>query len=54
MYQHNFLSKDRILKRLSEMGDPLEKITKYVDFEFFRPTLEKTVIPLNRDYTKGG
>jgi IS5 family transposase len=54
MYQHNFLAKDRILKRLSEMGDPLEKITKYVDFELFRPALEKTVIPHNRDYTKGG
>jgi len=54
MYEHNYLTKNKILKRLSKMGDPLEKVTKHINFETFRPTLEKAIIPQNRDYTKGG
>ena len=29
------------LKRLSECGDPLETMSRVVDFEVFRPALEK-------------
>jgi len=54
MYKHNYLTKNQILKRLSEMGDPLEKVTKHIDFETFRPTLEKTIIPQNHNPKKGG
>lgn len=32
------------LKALSAMGNPLEQVSALVDFEFFRPTLEKTLL----------
>ncbi|MCL2868706.1 MAG: IS5 family transposase [Candidatus Bathyarchaeota archaeon] len=54
MYKHNYLTKNQILKRFSEMGDPLEKVTKHINFEIFRPTLEKTIIPQNHNPKKGG
>jgi hypothetical protein len=31
---------DRRLKRLSEMGDPLEKVTRAVNWAVFRPVLK--------------
>jgi len=34
------------------MGDPLEKATKHINSETLRPTLEKTIIPQNRNCTK--
>ncbi len=37
----NFFDEDNRLKRLSEMGDPLEKVTKAVNWELFRPILNK-------------
>ncbi|MCL1983352.1 MAG: transposase [Clostridiales bacterium] len=36
-----FFYEDERLKRLSQMGDPLEKISKAVDWEMFRPILNK-------------
>jgi IS5 family transposase len=41
MKQMNFFDEDNRLKRLSEMGDPLEKVTKAVNWELFRPILNK-------------
>jgi len=41
MRQYNFLSEDNRLKRLSEMGDPLEKVTKAVGWEIFRDILNE-------------
>jgi transposase len=40
------------LKRLSDCGDPLETISRVVDFEVFRPTLEKALA--YGDGAKGG
>ena len=41
MNQIGLFDEDRRLKRLSEMGDPLEKVTKAVEWEKFRPILNK-------------
>ena len=38
-YNQLFESENREL-RLNEMGNPLEVLSQYVDFEIFRPTLE--------------
>ncbi len=40
MKQMNLLAEDNRLTRLSEMGDPLEKVSGVVDWEIFRPKLE--------------
>ena len=39
MSQMSFFAEEFRLDRLSKMGDPLERITKTVDFEVFRPVL---------------
>ena len=54
MKQFNFLAEDNRLERLSKMGDPLEKISKVIDFEIFRPILEKTLRNPEKDPSKGG
>jgi IS5 family transposase len=41
MKQFNFLAEDNRLARLSEIGDPLEKAAATIDWELFRPRLEK-------------
>ncbi|NLO48522.1 MAG: hypothetical protein GX111_09435 [Clostridiales bacterium] len=41
MKQINFFDEDNRLKRLSEIGDPLEKVSKAVDWEMIRPILNK-------------
>ena len=41
MKQLNLLAEDNRLARLSEMGDPLEKVSGVVDWEIFRPVLDK-------------
>jgi transposase len=41
MKQYNFLNEDNRLQRLSETGDPLEKVTKAIDWEIFRDILNK-------------
>lgn len=39
----NFFSEDFRLRKLSSQGDPLEKLNKVIDWEFFRNTVEKTL-----------
>ena len=41
MKQYNFLDEDNRLHRLSEIGDPLEKVTNLIDWRIFRDILEK-------------
>lgn len=41
MKQIKFFTEDERLMRLTKMGDPLEKVTGTVDFEIFRPILNK-------------
>jgi IS5 family transposase len=41
MKQIGFFTEENRLSRLSVMGDPLEKVTKAIDFEIFRPLLNK-------------
>lgn len=43
-YNQLFESENREL-RLNEMGNPLEMLSQYVDFEIFRPTLESAFLP---------
>ena len=43
---------DLQLARLSELGDPLEKIDALMDWEMFRPLLRERV--RKDDYSKGG
>lgn len=43
-YNQLFESENREL-RLNEMGNPLEMLSQYVDFEIFRPTLESALLP---------
>jgi IS5 family transposase len=52
--QYNFFSEDNRLERLSKMGDPLEKLSKTIDFEQFRPIIEATGSKKNKDPKKGG
>jgi IS5 family transposase len=40
------------LERISKLGDPLEKINSIIDWELFRPILEKRT--RKEDYSKGG
>ena len=42
--QESLFEKKFTLKALSAMGNPLEQVSALVDFEFFRPTLEKTLL----------
>jgi len=41
MKQINFFAEENRLERLSEIGDPLEKISATIDFEIFRPILNR-------------
>ena len=41
MKQLSFFAEETRLTRLTSMGDPLEKVTETVDFELFRPVLNK-------------
>ena len=41
------------LEKLSKKRDPLERLAAYIDFEFFREPLEKS-LQKNRDESKGG
>ncbi|EXY77174.1 transposase domain protein [Bacteroides fragilis str. 3988 T1] len=43
-YNQLFESENREL-RLNEMGNPLEVLSQYVDFEIFRPTLNHPFLP---------
>ena len=37
----SFFDTDDRLRALSEAGDPLERLSKVIDFELFRPELER-------------
>jgi len=41
------------LDLLSEIGNPLEKISKVIDFEMFRPTLENKLLNTNKKSNAG-
>jgi IS5 family transposase len=40
-YQPSFFDEAERLDKLRKLGDPLVELTKYIDFEFFRPSLER-------------
>ena len=41
-------------RKLTEMGDPLERLSKTIDFEMFRPELEDALLPQKFvDYLNG-
>ena len=42
-----------IVERLSEIGNPLEKISAVIDFEFFRPTLEAKLLNTEKKNNAG-
>ena len=42
--QESLFEKEFTLKALSAVGNPLEQVSALVDFEFFRSTLEKTLL----------
>ena len=48
----SFFDTDDRLRSLSEAGDPLERLSKVIDFELFRPELEAVLA--RRDRAKGG
>ena len=54
MKQFNFLNEDNRLKRLSELGDPLEKAGYVVNYEIFRPVLNEVFSYQTYDSGKGG
>ena len=51
-YNQLFESENREL-RLNEMGNPLEVLSQYVDFEIFRPTLESALFTGERKSNAG-
>ena len=52
MKQSGFFDVDERLARLSGLGDQLESFSRTVDFEVFRPDLEKSLA--YSDGSKGG
>jgi len=42
MKQMNYLAEIERLNRLSEIGDPLERVTQIINWELFRPLIEET------------
>jgi len=42
-----------IVERLSEIGNPLDKISTVIDFEFFRPTLEAKLLNIEKKNNAG-
>ena len=41
MKQYSYLAEDNRLYRLSDLGDPLEKVSSIIDWNLFRPILDK-------------
>ena len=41
------------LELLSEIGNPLEMVSKVIDFEMFRPTLENKLLNTNKKNNAG-
>jgi len=52
MKQMDFLSEYNRLDRLSELGDPLEKVASSIDWELFRPIIDNAL--RKESYAKGG
>ncbi|MBC6411444.1 MAG: transposase [Hyphomonadaceae bacterium] len=52
MTQHGPFDLDERLKRVSDLGDPLEVMNDIVDFEVFRPVLDRAL--KRSDRCKGG
>ena len=52
MTQAGFFDVDERLKRVSDLGDPLEVMAEIIDFEGFRPLLDKALA--RSDRSKGG
>ena len=44
---YGFFDQDIRLSKLSQLGDPLEKLNKGVDFEMFRTILEEKLTPVS-------
>ena len=51
MSQMNFMAEDNILKKLSKMGDPLERLNKFIDWSVFAAVIYGV---FKADYSKGG
>ena len=49
--QMNFMAEDNRLRKLSKMGDPLERLNKFMDWGIFAPIINGV---FNSDYSKGG
>lgn len=47
---YGFFDQDIRLSKLSALGDPLEKLSKFIDFEAFRPTLETGLYKLPKGH----
>lgn len=52
MEQLSFFDGEKRYEKLTELGDPLEKLNKVMDWEMFRAKL--TAVCQKEDYTKGG
>ena len=52
-YQTSFFDESKSLAAMSRLGDPLEQLSKYVDFEIFRPVLTETFQKTNRKSPAG-
>ncbi|MBC6403540.1 MAG: hypothetical protein GDA39_10220 [Hyphomonadaceae bacterium] len=52
MAQHDLLDLDERLKRVSDLGDPLEVMNDIIDFEVFRPVPDRAL--KRSDRRKGG
>lgn len=46
-------NKEDTERKLTEMGDPLERLLKTVDFEIFRAELEDALLPKERKSNAG-
>ena len=51
--QASLFEKEETLTNLSSMGNPLEKLEKYIDFEMFRPMLEEALYKKDRKSNAG-
>ena len=51
MPQLNFMAEDNRLHKLSKMGDPLERLNKFIDWSIFAPIIFGV---FNADFSKGG
>ena len=52
-YQSSFFDESKRLAALSRLGDPLEQLSKYVDFEIFRPVLTEAFQKTDRKSPAG-